>query len=246
MKIKTAVGAALIATAIHTAPAMASSYIKAPEGKAWTVVVASPTQSAFAPAKAARRINVSQNSLTDSFTVEYGDTLPPVGFVNFCAINKTECQDYSWSEKLTPQKLATSSDMWKKVYHVNTAVNTRIKPVSDQTLYGQAEMWAIPKNAGDCEDYALLKKRLLEKLGVPSKLLQMTVVLDEHNEGHAVLTIATDSGDYVLDNRRDDILLWNDTNYTFLKRQSVWNPRQWVALINKSTAALSLATAHRR
>jgi predicted transglutaminase-like cysteine proteinase len=250
MKIKTAVGAALLATAINSVPAMASAYIGKPETAdarySFALPKAAKIQLAQAPAKVARRINAVQSSTNSIFAIEYGDTLPPVGFVKFCASNKTECQDYSWGEKLKPQKLTLTPEQWKLLYHVNTEVNSRIKPISDQALYGQAEVWAYPKNAGDCEDYVLLKKQTLEKAGLSAKSLQITVVLDEHGEGHAVLTVASDSGDYVLDNRREDILLWNDTNYTFLKRQSAWNPRNWVALLRKSQSASTVATARRR
>jgi predicted transglutaminase-like cysteine proteinase len=83
----------------------------------------------------------------------------------------------------------------------------------------------------------LLKKRDLEGLGFPSSSLLITVVLDENNEGHAVLTVSTDAGDYVLDNRRDDILLWNETNYRFLKRQTQRDPKQWVSLDDAKTIA---------
>jgi predicted transglutaminase-like cysteine proteinase len=62
----------------------------------------------------------------------------------------------------------------------------------------------------------------------------ITVVLDEKNEGHAVLTVATDAGDYVLDNRNNDVVRWNDTKYKFLKRQSRRNPLNWVALVKQS------------
>jgi predicted transglutaminase-like cysteine proteinase len=250
MKMKIAVGAALLATAISSLPAMAAGYIGKAENAgvrySFALQKVVKAQQAYAPAKVARHINATQSESSSIFTVEYGDTLPPVGFVNFCASNTAECQDYSWGEKLKPQKLTLTPDQWKLLYHVNTEANGRIKPISDQALYGQPEFWAYPKTAGDCEDYVLLKKRTLEKAGLAARTLQITVVLDEHGEGHAVLTVATDTGDYVLDNRRDDILLWNDTNYTFLKRQSAWNPRNWVALLSKSRPTSTVATARRR
>jgi predicted transglutaminase-like cysteine proteinase len=217
MKIKTAVGAALFLAVLQTLPALSKSS-DALEQKA-------------------------SNSL---FTVAYGETLPPVGFVNFCAANNTECATYSVGEKLSSQHIGMTPDRWNMLYQVNTFVNGKIKPVSDQELYGVAERWVIPSTAGDCEDYVLLKKQALEKLGVASKSLQITVVLDERNEGHAVLTVSTEEGDYILDNRRNDILLWNDTNYTFLKRQSADNPKKWVALLKKPAAAQSVASADKR
>ena len=114
-------------------------------------------------------------------------------------------------------------------------MNGKIKPVSDMELYGEAEHWAYPVDAGDCEDYALLKQRYLLGLGFPREALLNTVVLDEAGEGHDVLTVVTDKGEFVLDNRRNDILRSRDTKYTFLKRQSQVNPRQWVALVKEKT-----------
>jgi predicted transglutaminase-like cysteine proteinase len=123
-----------------------------------------------------------------------------------------------------------SPDRWNLLYQVNAYVNGKIAPVSDQEQYGQPEYWVYPTDAGDCEDYVLLKKRKLEDLGFPASSLLITVVLDEKTEGHAVLTVATDQGDYVLDNRRDEVLRWSDTAYTYLKRQSSADPKVWMAL----------------
>jgi predicted transglutaminase-like cysteine proteinase len=161
-----------------------------------------------------------------SFQKEFGKSLPPIGFVKFCAANPGECKNVG----RRVQRVAFNKAMWNKLEAVNQAVNAEIKPMSDAELYGQAEFWTYPVDAGDCEDYLLLKKRELERMGFDSGSLLITVVLDEKNEGHAVLTVATEQGDYVLDNRRNDIMSWADTGYTFLKRQSQKDPRAWVAL----------------
>ena len=161
-----------------------------------------------------------------SFQKEFGKSLPPIGFVKFCAANPGECKNVG----RRVQRVAVTQNMWAKLQSVNATINGSIAPVSDAELYGEAEFWTYPVDAGDCEDYLLLKKRQLEKLGFDSGALLITVVLDEKNEGHAVLTVDTEQGDYVLDNRRNDILLWADTGYTFLKRQSQKDPRAWVAL----------------
>jgi predicted transglutaminase-like cysteine proteinase len=58
----------------------------------------------------------------------------------------------------------------------------------------------------------------------------VTVVRDKDGDGHAVLTVRTDKGDYVLDNQIEKILLWSDTGYRFVKRQSQSNPNVWVSL----------------
>ena len=96
---------------------------------------------------------------------------------------------------------------------------------------------------GDCEDYVLLKRRMLVQVGWPRETLLVTVVRDEKGEGHAVLTVITDEGDYVLDNQNKDILIWSDTGYRFIKRQSQSNPNVWVALGEPRPVPLT-ATAH--
>ena len=60
--------------------------------------------------------------------------------------------------------------------------------------------------------------------------LLITVVRQENGDGHAVLTVLTDRGDLVLDNLSPDVLVWNDTPYRFLKRQSTRDTGQWVAI----------------
>ena len=108
-------------------------------------------------------------------------------------------------------------------------------------LYGKADYWTYPKDAGDCEDYVLLKKRYLTELGFNADELLITVVLDEHNEGHAILTVVTAQGDFILDNRRREILRWDDTGYKFLKRQSQPNSNEWVSL-QKSAPQVLVST----
>lgn len=156
---------------------------------------------------------------------EYGDTLPPVGFVEFCARVPQNCQ----TETRHP-RFAMTDEKWLLVRMVNTFVNGAITPVTDEVLYGTAEYWTLPTDAGDCEDIMLLKKKLLVEKGIPAESLRITVVLDENGGGHAVLTLITSTGDYILDNRRNDIRNWSATGYTFLKRQARHDPRKWVSL----------------
>jgi len=173
------------------------------------------------------------------FAMEYGSTLPPVGFVKFCGLFPTECDHQASIAHL----VNFSGENWAKLVDVNSYVNHRIKPVSDQQLYGEPEVWTYPTDAGDCEDYLLLKKKYLESMGFASDSLLITVVLDERGDGHAVLTVATDDGDYILDNRRNDILRWSNTGYTFVKRQSAQNARHWVALAKQKNQANTQITS---
>jgi len=62
---------------------------------------------------------------------------------------------------------------------------------------------------GDCEDYQLLKRKLLVEAGLPRRAMRMTVVIDDIDEGHALLTVRTDAGDLILDNKVDAVLPWH-------------------------------------
>jgi len=43
-------------------------------------------------------------------------------------------------------------------------------------------------------------------------------------------SVKTNKGEFILDNQTDDILLWSDTGYRFVKRQSQADPNVWIAL----------------
>ena len=156
----------------------------------------------------------------------FGRTLPPIGFVKFCGRRPEACATRP-SGAVRPH---LSARQWELVNRVNAYVNADVRPASDDEIYGEAERWDYPTARGDCEDYALLKQRYLEVLGLPRSALLLTVVLDDQQEGHAVLMLATSEGDFILDNRRDGVRRWSDSDYTFLKRQSPRDPRDWQAL----------------
>lgn len=126
---------------------------------------------------------------------------------------------------------------------VNVTINHRIASTTDRAFYGRDEYWALPTTAGDCEDYVLLKRRVLMAMGMPEASLLITVVHDENGEGHAVLTVPTRAGDLVLDNRRDAILPWWQTGYSFIKRQSERDISAWVSLGPDRLQATDIASA---
>ncbi|WP_164212860.1 transglutaminase-like cysteine peptidase, partial [Stenotrophomonas maltophilia] len=76
----------------------------------------------------------------------------------------------------------------------------------------------------------LLKKQMLIRAGLPASALLITVVRDRKGDGHAILTVKTDRGDYILDNENDEIRLWHATGYRFVKRQSQEDPNRWVTV----------------
>jgi predicted transglutaminase-like cysteine proteinase len=172
----------------------------------------------------------------------FGVTQPPYGFVEFCNREAGECRE----GKLEEQRRAGSQADLAELDRINREVNREIEPISDHDLYGVTEHWTLPRRGkGDCEDYALLKRKRLLAAGWPASALLMTVVLDEKGEGHAILTARTASGDYVLDNKVDDLKLWHRTPYRFIMRQSYLNTRVWMSLDTKEAMPSVPLAGHR-
>jgi predicted transglutaminase-like cysteine proteinase len=116
--------------------------------------------------------------------------------------------------------------------------------MTDMDQFGVVEKWSYPDSGyGDCEDYVLLKQKLLIEAGWPRQALLITVVRDERGDGHAVLTVRTDRGEFILDNQHREVRLWSETPYRFVKRQAQTNPNVWVSLGDNRPA---LATASSR
>ena len=178
---------------------------------------------------------IQKPTQTASFATEYGKTLPPMAYVAFCG--RAEGQD-ECNGKGKNERLKMTGEVWNQLVQVNNYVNTKIRPATDMEIYGVPDFWTYPVDTGDCEDYQLLKKKYLVGLGINADELLMTVVFDENGEGHAILTVATDQGDMILDNRRADILRWDRTGYVFLKRESQVDPKQWVSLRANTTQVL--------
>lgn len=169
-----------------------------------------------------------------------GITKQPFGHFNYCRENASECRPLAAGERKGPVELTTA--LTKMIAGVNGAVNLEIRPASDQELYGREERWTLPTTAGDCEDYALLKRARLHAAGIPLSDLLMTVVRKRNGTGHAVLTLRTTRGDFVLDNLDWRVLPWAQVPYTFLKRQSDGDPGRWVEIESGSDALVGSVT----
>lgn len=153
----------------------------------------------------------------------YDQTLPPIGHVGFCQRYPDDCRGEGSSTAPVP----LTQRALRELQEINDRVNAIVEPATDQDIYGEVERWEYPAGKGDCEDYVLLKQRLLVQRGWPRGALLIAVVLDENGEGHAVLAVRTTAGDLILDNKRRDIALWNAVPYTFVKLQSSADPRLW-------------------
>lgn len=156
----------------------------------------------------------------------FGPSQPPYGFVRFCESNPKACLPTG----LVDARFQPTPERLSELDEVNRSVNHAIAPATDMEIYGVSEYWILPKDRGDCEDYALLKQKLLMQRGWPSSSVLMTVVKDDKGEGHAVLTARTSQGDFILDNKSDEVRVWYQSGYEFVMRQSFIDPRVWVSL----------------
>lgn len=167
--------------------------------------------------------------------------MSPPGFVSFCMRFSAQCA----TTKNIPAIISLTARTLALLNRINDVVNAAIAPETDAIHYGRAEYWTIPRDgAGDCEDYALAKRSALIAKGLPMDALRIASVERWDGEPHAVLTVTTDRGDYVLDNLRRNIVPWTDAGYTWIERQSANNPQDWVT-IDAGTSGVRLASDSR-
>lgn len=164
------------------------------------------------------QIETPRNAITTS------RVLQPLGWEGFC-------EHYDCDFKPTIPVRIKYAEFREIIETVNRRVNESIVPMTDREQWQVADQWDFPDSgAGDCEDYAILKQQMLIEAGIPRQALLLTVVLDYQGEGHAVLTVVTDQGDYILDNMSPNVTLWRETGYRFVKRQSQRQQRHWVGI----------------
>lgn len=155
-----------------------------------------------------------------------GRTSQPIGHYEYCQQYSSDCRALG----ATTAPVALTRAKWSELAKINLSANRSVKPVTDLDYYNVEEYWTYPDSYGDCEDYVLLKRQVLMQKGWPASNLLITVVRQLSGDGHAVLTVRTDHGDFILDNLRDEILPWYETEYRFLKRQSSSNSGRWEAI----------------
>jgi len=169
--------------------------------------------------------------MADGRSMETGRvTSQPIGHYEFCREFASECKPVKGSDA-APK---VTDYGWDVVREINQAVNFSVMPKTDMEIFGKEEVWSYPDVAGDCEDYVLLKRHMLIERGFSAADALITVVRKPDGEGHAVLTLRTSEGDFVLDNLVDEIRSWRDTPYRYLKRQASNNSGRWVTIENGS------------
>ena len=155
-------------------------------------------------------------------------TSQPIGHHWYCQQYSSDCQIQS--KNVAPPKLTKAK--WRELLEVNAYSNNTITPVTDLEAYNRDEYWAYPESYGDCEDYVLMKRHMLMQRGWPASALLITVVRQPNGEGHAVLTVRTDRGDFILDNLDGKVRRWNETPYHFLKRQAENHSGKWASIMD--------------
>ncbi|WP_414474944.1 transglutaminase-like cysteine peptidase [Microvirga sp. M2] len=138
-----------------------------------------------------------------------------------------------------PDLIPLDQRTWNRIQQINDEVNKAILPITDQDHWGVADRWDYPDDGlGDCEDIQLLKRKLLVDAGLPRRALRMTVVMDEEGAGHAVLMVRTDYGDFILDNKNDAVLSWQETGYSYVKREGT-DSMDWVWLGHRTAPVVT-------
>lgn len=164
-----------------------------------------------------------------------GRTTQPVGHYEFCRQAPGECRA---TRNVSPHALNRTD--WQAMVAINNQINSSVLPKTDMQIWGREELWSYPTSVGDCEDFVLLKRHVLMQHGFSASNLLITVVRQRNGEGHAVLTVRTDHGDFILDNLTSEIKAWEDTPYTYLKRQSSKHAGRWVTISDHRMSVASV------
>lgn len=175
------------------------------------------------------------------FMQTHGEAIPPKAFADFCERVQEACASLEMRNEEKMSRREGSTKDLEELQRINIEVNGSIEPESDMKHIGVDDQWDdieySDDKRGDCEEFAILKRKRLIALGWRSSDLLMTVVSTGEGEGHAVLTARTKRGDFILDNRHVEVLDWQATKnraedpYTFFMRQSYLNPKIWLSIV---------------
>ncbi|MDQ0318413.1 putative transglutaminase-like cysteine proteinase [Pararhizobium capsulatum DSM 1112] len=156
-------------------------------------------------------INMGQSR---NFKVSRQATVP-VAFSLYCLKHIEECRPSAQSQ------VAYTSKVRGLLASVNRSVNRSIRPVRESN-----DVWTLNPRQGDCDDYAVTKRSRLIRAGIPSGALRIAVVRTRSGEGHAVLLVKTNAGEFALDNLRQTIVKRSQTGYRYVSVASA-NPMRW-------------------
>jgi predicted transglutaminase-like cysteine proteinase len=151
--------------------------------------------------------------------------IPPAGFLGFCAKHLPECLGRPQDVSAIPLTNAARQALEAVQTRINAAITPRLDPnhVWDYSTDG----------TGDCNKYALTKRRELIAQGFTREMLLLATATTERGEGHLVLVVRTDHGDLVLDNRVQHVVDWSMLPYRWISIQSPQNFVRWVSILSQ-------------
>ncbi|PZU85209.1 MAG: hypothetical protein DI528_12795 [Shinella sp.] len=157
-----------------------------------------------------------------AFLEEKAAALAPYAFVRFCVETPGECEPKHGAEEV-----GMSTDIAIDIASINKSVNHGIAPRNDRR---GRDVWTLSPRYGDCDDYAVTKRRKLIEAGLPARSVRLAIGRTPEGQGHAVVIVRTSTADLVLDNRSDAVKRVNEVDLVWIKIESADNPKWWYAL----------------
>jgi len=149
--------------------------------------------------------------------------IPPAGFLGFCIHHLPECR----SQPGAAEPVELTDERRHDLDVVQADINGSIKPREDAT-----HAWEYSTDGyGDCNKFALGKRRELVEHGWPRQSLLLATATTERGEGHLVLVVHTTKGDFVLDNRVNRVVDWTYLPYRWVSVQSPSSPVKWLSVL---------------
>lgn len=156
--------------------------------------------------------------------------IPPAGFLGFCIHHLRDCVGRTQASS----PVAMSTAKWRQIDEVQGDVNAAIRP-----RQMNPRVWDYAADgSGDCNTFALTKRRELIARGWPKEDLLLVTAVTERGEGHLVLVAHTDQGDLVLDNRVTRVVDWTRLPYRWISIQSPESPAKWLSIVPNLRAEL--------
>jgi predicted transglutaminase-like cysteine proteinase len=124
-------------------------------------------------------------------------------------------------------------DLLNKLKKIHRETLGRFTYVSDAVNYDMKEHWPSPRQLpnyphrfkGDCDDFALMCRKELHKLGIRNRLVYC---IPETGGGHLVCEVEG----WILDNRYNDVMRRDDMPYTWVRISGFNKGDQWHTIGN--------------
>lgn len=157
--------------------------------------------------------SLAEKAAEEARIVMTGQRFNYAEYERFCTENAQEC------ESAAPERVTMTSALLSRLNSLNLTVNVNYKYKLDQENYGVPDRWTLPSDVskwtGDCEDWALYKRKMLKDI-VPAGAMSLAYVGFKDpaiTSDHAVLVIRSDQGDYILDINDGNVVLMKDSPY---------------------------------